>query len=263
MDTPLFRLRGLSCRRDAREVLRAVDLDLHPGERIAILGPNGAGKSTLLHAMVGLARPSAGHVEAFGQRREREADFVEVRARAGLLFQDPEDQLFCPTVLEDVAFGPLNLGCNTEEACARARRVLSDLGIAHLTSRITHRLSGGEKRLVSLASILAMEPEALLLDEPTNALDERALESLVNILDSFAGAMVVVTHDPALVERLGCRPLVMREGALLPAQIHRHPHVHEHPHLHVREAGTVLPEHSAETIRDDHHAPIVPRLDHG
>lgn len=253
-DAPIFRLRGVTCRREGREVLSALDLDVAGGERVAVLGPNGAGKSTLLHAMVGLVRPDAGQVEAFGEARAREADFAEVRRRAGLLFQDPDDQLFCPTVMEDVAFGPLNLGCDAAEARARALSVLEDLGIAHLGGRVTHRLSGGEKRLVSLATILAMRPDALLLDEPTNTLDEQALEGLFDILDGLGCAMVVVTHDPAFVERLGCRPLVMQEGTLRPAELHRHPHVHEHPHIHVREAADGgLPAHPPETLASDHH----------
>lgn len=246
-DGALFRIRGLVTRFGARPVVRGVDFDLHAGERVALLGPNGAGKSTFLAAMVGLVPAAEGTIEAFGKPRLRERDFAEVRARAGLVFQDPEDQLFSPTVIEDVAFGPLNLGQSEDEALATADKVLLALRIGHLAERVTHRLSGGEKRLVSLAAVLAMDPEVLLLDEPTNALDADARERLVALLDELPQAMVLVTHDETLVARLACRPMVMREGRLLAAEIHRHPHSHIHRHGHVHVAG------APHTHAEDHH----------
>ncbi|ARE42281.1 ATPase component NikO of energizing module of nickel ECF transporter (plasmid) [Rhodovulum sp. P5] len=125
-------------------VLRGANLTLAPGEKLAIAGPNGAGKSTLLHLMVGLIRPAAGQITAFGRICRAEADFRPVRRRAGLVFQDPDDQLFCPTVAEDVAFGPLNLGHSRAEAEAIVDAVLGQLHLAHLRNRITHRLSGAK-----------------------------------------------------------------------------------------------------------------------
>ncbi len=198
----------------AHPVLDGVDFALRAGEKVALLGANGTGKTTLLHVMVGLIRPRTGSVHAFGRERRAEADFVEVRAKAGLLFQDADDQLFCPTVAEDVAFGPLNLGKSKAEARAIVHDVLGRLGLAALENRVTHKLSGGQKRLVSLAAVLAMDPEALLLDEPTNALDEATRERLLDILAGLPQAMVIVSHDREVVERLATRRVTLRGGKL-------------------------------------------------
>ncbi|ULB11754.1 energy-coupling factor ABC transporter ATP-binding protein [Cereibacter azotoformans] len=196
-------------------VLRGASLTLEAGERLAVTGPNGSGKSTLLQLAVGLIRPSAGKVVAFGQERRREEEFHEVRRRAGLVFQDPDDQLFCPTVAEDVAFGPLNLGRSRAEARAVVEEVLARLGIAHLRDRVTHRLSGGEKRLVTLAAVLAMDPEVLLLDEPTTGLDQANEERLTALLAGLPQAMVFVSHDRSFRGRLATRELRLQEGRLL------------------------------------------------
>lgn len=198
----------------AYPVLDGVDFQLGKGERVALLGANGSGKTTLLHVMVGLIRPKAGTVHAFGRERRAEADFVEVRAKAGLLFQDADDQLFCPTVAEDVAFGPLNLGKSKAEARDIVHTVLDRLGLAALENRVTHKLSGGQKRLVSLAAVLAMEPDALLLDEPTNALDEATRERLLDILAGLPQAMVIVSHDREVIERLATRRVTLAGGML-------------------------------------------------
>ncbi|THH38197.1 ABC transporter ATP-binding protein [Aliishimia ponticola] len=198
-------------------VLDGASLTLEAGQRLAITGPNGAGKSTLLHIMLGLQRPTSGTVTAFGQVRTAEADFHEVRRRVGLVFQDADDQLFCPTVAEDIAFGPLNLGKTRDEALAIVDRVLDDLDLRHLKDRITHKLSGGEKRLVTLATVLAMEPEALLLDEPTNALDTRNEARLLEILQSLPQAILLVSHAPAFREALAPDRMDLRGGKLIPA----------------------------------------------
>lgn len=225
---PLFRLRGVSFRYGTREVLSELDFTLAPGERAALLGGNGTGKTTLLHVMMGLVHPYRGTVEAFGALRVRDSDFAEVRRRAGLLFQDADDQLFCPTVIEDVAFGPLNCGQSDAEAHATAESILRRLGIEDLADRVTHRLSGGEKRMVSLAAVLAMEPDVLLLDEPTNALDDTARERLLTLLAELPQAMVLVTHEQTLVERLGFTPSVLRHGRLAATELRRHQHDHIH-----------------------------------
>lgn len=211
----LIRLEGVRHAYDAAHpVLDGVDFALQAGERVALLGANGSGKTTFLHVMVGLIRPKAGRVHAFGRERRAEADFVEVRARAGLLFQDADDQLFCPTVAEDVAFGPLNLGKSKAEARDIVHATLDRLGLAPLENRVTHKLSGGQKRLVSLAAVLAMEPDALLLDEPTNALDEATRERLMEILAGLPQAMVIVSHDREVVDRLATRRVSLENGAL-------------------------------------------------
>ena len=199
----------------SRPVLRGASLRLLPGERVALCGGNGAGKTTLLHVAVGLLVPQAGCVIAFGEPRRREREFWSVRARVGLLFQDPDDQLFCPSVAEDVAFGPLNLGRSPGRARALAAATLERLGIAELADRNTGHLSGGEKRLVALASVLAMEPELLLLDEPTLGLDDETRERLVVTLEGLPQAMCLVSHDHPFRVRLATRALELAQGRVL------------------------------------------------
>ncbi|WP_350336102.1 energy-coupling factor ABC transporter ATP-binding protein [Coralliovum pocilloporae] len=199
---------------DGHTVLTGAKFALVGGERLCLTGHNGAGKSTLFHIMVGLIQPQSGTVEAFGKIRGTEADFREVRQRAGLVFQDPDDQLFCPTVADDIAFGPLNLGKSREEALAIVEETLNQLNLGKFRDRVTHKLSGGEKRLVSLASVLAMKPDVLLLDEPTNALDEGTTEHLVDILCNLPQAMVVISHDPHFRTRIGTRTLKLQDGRI-------------------------------------------------
>jgi cobalt/nickel transport system ATP-binding protein len=251
VSTPLLELAGIAFGYLDREVFQEVDFALYPGERVALVGPNGAGKTSLLHLLVGLHRPARGRVLAFGAERRTETQFREVRQRVGLLFQDADDQLFCPTVLEDVAFGPLNLGRSPEEARARAETVLGSLGLAGMGGRVTHRLSGGEKRLVSLAAVLAMRPEVLLLDEPTNGLDEQTEHRLVEHLAGLDQAMVFVSHDRLLVGRLATRAVLLREGRLLDAEIHTHPHTHTHAHVHIHPKGVPAP-HEHEGVAPPH-----------
>ncbi|WP_424927549.1 energy-coupling factor ABC transporter ATP-binding protein [Amaricoccus tamworthensis] len=211
----LFELRGIRFGYAGRPpALDGVDFTLEAGERVFITGHNGSGKSTLLKIMVGLLMPQSGSVTAFGERRAVDADFNDVRRRAGLVFQDPDDQLFCPTVAEDVAFGPLNLGQSRTEAMRTVEATLARLDLLHLRDRVTHRLSGGEKRLVTLATVLAMEPEVLLLDEPTNALDEENAGRLTEILLALPQAMVLVSHDPHFRRRVATRTLRMKNGVL-------------------------------------------------
>ncbi len=211
----LLQTRGLTYRYPRREpVLDKVDFALHKGDRLALTGANGAGKTTLFHLLVGLKKAKAGEIIAFGQTRRQEADFVEVRARAGFLFQDPDDQLFCPTVLEDVAFGPLNLGKSQSEAIAIAQQTLADLGMAGFDDRITYQLSGGEKRMITLACVLAMSPDVLLLDEPTNALDSQARQRLIDTLQGLPQAMIIISHDDDFLAQLANRRLRLESGKL-------------------------------------------------
>jgi cobalt/nickel transport system ATP-binding protein len=252
---PLLALSRIHFGYPEREVLGGIDLALYPGERIALIGPNGSGKTSVLHLLMGLLRPSKGVVRAFGVERRKESDFREIRRRVGLLFQDSEDQLFCPTVLEDVAFGPLNLGRSPEQARSIAESALTDLGLPGLGERVTHRLSGGEKRLVALAAVLAMGPEVLLLDEPTNGLDEEAERRLVEHLAGLRQAMIFVSHDRRLVGRLATRAVLLREGRLREARVHSHPHTHTHNHVHVHPADPDAdPRHAgACPVHEDHH----------
>ena len=218
MSAALLRLSDVSFAYAAnRPVLRGASFVLRPSERVALTGSNGAGKTTLLHLIVGLAKPQAGTIEAFGRMRFVESDFLEVRRRAGLLFQDADDQLFCPTVADDIAFGPLNLGKSRAEAREVTRHTLGRLGLHGFENRITYKLSGGEKRLVALAAVLAMEPEVLLLDEPTTALDTETEERLTVILNGLPQAMVIVSHDSAFLARVATRWVKLENGALLDA----------------------------------------------
>jgi cobalt/nickel transport system ATP-binding protein len=202
-----------------RPVLSGCDFHLARSERVGLAGANGSGKTTLLALIVGLVRPTAGEVEAFGKVRSREADFHEVRGRAGLLFQDADDQLFCPTVAEDVAFGPMNLGKGRREVRRIVGQTLQSLGLADYEDRITYKLSGGEKRLVALATVLAMQPEVLLLDEPTSGLDEAATERVVEIIGRLPQAMVIVSHDRGLLERVTTRCVRLQHGRLEAADL--------------------------------------------
>ncbi|SLM62761.1 MULTISPECIES: energy-coupling factor ABC transporter ATP-binding protein [Dickeya] len=212
----LVKLHQLSVVRDSEPVLRGVDLVLESHERVAITGPNGAGKTTLLRTMVGLEQATSGDIILFGKHCTHEADFRSHRPKIGFLFQNSEDQLFCPSVAEDVAFGPLNIGATQEQAHHRAMETLQALGITHLASRFTHRLSGGEKRLVCLAGILAMQPEILLLDEPTNGVDTENGLKLRNALAEFHGSIVIVSHDEHFVEEISTRILHLTSGHLIP-----------------------------------------------
>lgn len=215
MSNLLIQATGLSYGYPRRgSILDGVDLSLYAGERLALEGSNGAGKTTLLHLLVGLKKRKAGQLLAFGQSCNEEKDFVAVRAQAGLLFQDPDDQLFCPTVLEDVTFGPLNLGKSQEEAREIATRTLRDLGMQGFEERITHQLSGGEKRMITLASVLAMSPKVLLLDEPSNALDEAARERLIDVLLGLPQAMIIISHEKPFLARLATRRLRLAQGKL-------------------------------------------------
>jgi cobalt/nickel transport system ATP-binding protein len=201
---PILQLTGITFRYPGGPaVLQGLDLCLHAGQRLGLTGPNGSGKTTLLHLALGLLKPQQGTVRAFGRERCTEDDFHEVRRRAGLLFQDADDQLFCPTVLDDVAFGPLNLGLDADAARHRARDALETVGLPDgFGRRITYRLSGGEKRLVALAGVLAMEPDALLLDEPTAGLDEGHRARLLGVLHNLPQAMLIVSHDAEFLSQL-------------------------------------------------------------
>ncbi len=199
-----------------RHILNSLNLKLKRGERIGLMGSNGSGKTTLLHIIVGLLTPSDGEVILFGKIRKRESDFEDVRTKIGLLFQDPDDQLFSPTVIEDVAFGPLNLGKSREEAIRIAIKTLSSLGLTGYEDRITYKLSGGEKRLVSLATVLAMNPEVLLLDEPTSGLDKRNEKRIIEILSHLPQSMIVVSHEIDFLKKTTGSILELREGQILP-----------------------------------------------
>ncbi len=209
-------------------------------ERIGLIGDNGSGKTTLLHLMVGLIKPHSGHILFKGQPLIHEKDFTPMRKQVGMLFQNVDDQLFSPSVLEDVAFGPLNQGYSSAEARQRALETLTLVGMEKYPQRITHHLSGGEKRLVALATILAMQPKVLLLDEPTNDLDQEARKRLLTILDNLNLAMILISHDWDFLACLTDHYYGLEHGHLHRSdriQVHQHHHghplgdqAHSHPH---------------------------------
>ena len=163
----LIKINNLSFAYPSRQLIfNKMNFNFSKGQRIGLVGPNGSGKTTLFHLIMGLLSPLEGKIEIFGKERKEERDFTDVRERIGLVFQDPDDQLFSPTVAEDISFGPLNLGKNHQETKKILKETLETLGLVGFENRITHNLSYGEKRLVSLATVWAMQPEVLLLDEP-------------------------------------------------------------------------------------------------
>jgi cobalt/nickel transport system ATP-binding protein len=196
-------------------VLRGCGFCLRPGERLALRGSNGCGKTTLLHLIVGLLRPDGGQITIFDQPRKVEADFHDVRRRVGLLFQDADDQLFCPTVAEDVAFGPLNLGKPRGEVRRIVAATLDSLGLSGYEQRVTYRLSGGEKRLVALATVLAMQPDVLLLDEPSGGLDDEATERLIGLLARLPQAMIIASHDRAFADAVTTSAAELQQGKVV------------------------------------------------
>ncbi|MBF0590460.1 MAG: ABC transporter ATP-binding protein [Nitrospirae bacterium] len=198
---------------NGKRVLDGVDFQLWQGQRIGLTGSNGSGKTTLFHVVMGLLRPQSGSVAVFGKKRSEEEDFIEVRRRIGLLFQDSDDQLFCPTVLEDVAFGPLNLGMTHAEALQTVTRTCEMLGLAGFEHRVTHRLSGGEKRLCALATIAAMTPEVLLLDEPTAGLDSDSIERIVAFLNNYSMSHVIISHEIEFLKEVTDSIFVLRSGS--------------------------------------------------
>ncbi len=219
---------------DDRPVLDHLNFELRQGDRIGLMGPTGSGKTTLFHVIMGLLKPSSGRIELFGKPMLTEKEFRSVRTKIGLLFQDADDQLFSPTVLEDVAFGPLNMGKRPDEARAIAMDVLSRLNLSGFEDRITYKLSGGEKRLVSLATVFAMEPEVLLLDEPVNGLDRETEEKIVSALQELRITSVVISHNLDFLSGVTDRIHAMSAGKIILDDTvvpHYHMHAHHSGHL--------------------------------
>jgi cobalt/nickel transport system ATP-binding protein len=199
---------------DGTEALRGISFRVEPGEAVALVGGNGAGKSTLLLHLAGHLPARRGTVSVGGAPLTRESP-PRARRAVGLVFQDPDDQLFMPTVAEDVAFGPLNAGLPPDEADARVEAALARVGAAHLRSRPPYRLSAGEKRAVALAGVLAMAPDILLLDEPSSYLDPRGRRRLIELLRSFEHTRLIATHDLELVVEVCPRVIILDGGRLV------------------------------------------------
>jgi cobalt/nickel transport system ATP-binding protein len=199
---------------DGHQALRGVDLTVRRGERLAVLGPNGSGKTTLVLHLNGVLLPSAGTVSIDG-RSTVDGALAEIRRQVGIVFQDPDDQLFMPTVRQDVAFGPANLGLRDDELDARVLEVLDAVGMADAADRAPHHLSFGQRRRVALATVLAMHPDVLIFDEPSANLDPFARRELADVVEALGITMIVVTHDLLYAAELCERSVVLDAGVVV------------------------------------------------
>ena len=198
---------------DGLAALRGVSFEMCEGEKVALVGPNGAGKSTLMLHLNGILN-GHGEVTVEGNRLTRD-NLPAIRAMVGLVFQNPDDQLFSPTVFEDVAFGPLHMGLPMDQIEARVKSALEAVRMSGFRDRLSHHLSVGEKKRIAIATVLSMEPQILVLDEPSAGLDPRARRTLINLLRELPITMLVSTHDMKLVEELFPRTIVMDEGQIV------------------------------------------------
>ena len=199
---------------DGTRAIDSVCFSIGAGEGVALIGANGAGKTSLLLALVGVLSPKRGDINV-GETILNKKTLREIRSRIGMVFQNPDDQLFMPNIFEDVAFGPRSFGCSESETIVRVNAALSRLGIEHLAERSPLKLSGGEKRLAAIATVLAMNPEFLLFDEPTAFLDPRARRNLKAILKDLPQGKLIATHDLAFAEESCSRVLLLQSGKLI------------------------------------------------
>jgi cobalt/nickel transport system ATP-binding protein len=198
---------------DGHPALRQVSMHIQPGEKVALVGPNGAGKSTLVLHLNGILT-GQGSLCVAGLPVIKE-NLGQVRGRVGLVFQNPDDQLFSPTVYDDVAFGPLYQGFTSEQVRQRVDEALKVVNMSEYAQRVSHHLSTGEKKRIAIATVLSMKPEVLVLDEPTAGLDPRARRSLIHLLDELPITMLVSTHDLHMVQEIFPRTIVMDEGRIV------------------------------------------------
>jgi len=266
--TAVFDIRGVSFRYDSVTALDNISLSIETGKRVALLGANGSGKSTLLRLLDALYFPDSGaisfHGQSIGAQRFEDDRFAfDFRRRVGLVFQNPDVQLFNPTVFDEIAFAPLQLRWPKPEIARRVDEMLETMEIAHLRNRPPHRLSGGEKKKVAIASVLVLDPEVLLLDEPTAALDPRSQSQIIDLLIGWGDGsktVITATHELGLVEDVADYCFILQRGRIAaegnPVDVlrdlnileqanlihaHRHRHesgkVHSHPHTHPHRHG--------------------------
>ena len=215
MSHHIVEAKNLYCRYpDGHQALEDVSFRIEHGEAVAVIGANGAGKSTLMHHLNGTLVPTSGSVRV-GDVPVLPSTLRDVRRTVGMVFQDADDQLFMPTVGEDVAFGPANMGLPPEDVERRVHEALETVGALHLLERPPYRLSGGEKRMVSIATVLAMQPDILVMDEPTNHLDARARRNCIALLRSFKHARIIVSRNLDMVMDVCNRIIVLNQGRLV------------------------------------------------
>jgi len=248
--------------------LQGLSLQVRAGERIALLGANGSGKSTLLRLMDGLHFASAGTLSFRGEAlteaaMEDDAFALSFRRQVGIVFQNPDIQLFNPTVFDEDAFGPLQMGWTREEVLDRVHAALEWIGAEHLKDRAPYRLSGGEKKRVAIASVVVLDPNVLLLDEPTSALDPRSQSQVIELLESWNDGqktIITATHQLEILGEISGRAIVLQNGAVVadatPAEVlantellERANLIHSHRHLH----GGVQHKHPSPYLRHEHH----------
>jgi len=253
MNSPIYELHEITYRYHASiPALEKINLSIRSGESIVILGANGSGKSTLLQLLDGLIFPLSGTIKAFGEElTERKLDTDDFRSffrsRVGFVFQNPDIQLFCPTVFDEVAFGPLQLGFPSGEVARRVDDTLAMLGITSLKDRTPNHLSGGEKKKVAIASVLSLNPQVLLLDEPTNALDPRTRYWFIELIGHLRKAgktIVTTTHELSLAAKISSRVLVLTEEHAIAANGTPHEIIRDHELLH---NANILHEHETDT----------------
>ncbi len=211
-----LKIRGLTFRYPGRPdpVLDGLDIDIAPGERVALLGPNGSGKTTLVHHLNGLLETQSGSISV-GDLPVEPRHYAEIRRLVGLVFQDPDDQLFMQTVYDDVAFGPANLGLRGDHRARVVHDALASVHATNLADRTPHHLSGGEKRRAAIATVLAMDPHVLVLDEPTSGLDPLGRRELAELLAGLAQTQIVVTHDLAFALETCPRSVIVDQGRIV------------------------------------------------
>jgi len=210
----LLKIENLSVKREKTFLFENVNLTIGQGEKFFLTGPNGAGKTTLIETIMGFIKPFAGKIFFKGKEIKTENDLYRFRISTGYVFQNPDDQLFSPTVEEDIAFGLLNIGVEREKIPQIIDKTLEILGIPYLKKKLTFKLSGGEKRLVSIASVLAMNPDWFVMDEPTTGVDNEKFELLLKFLKTTPKAILLVTHDKDVIEELKWPVFRLEKGKL-------------------------------------------------
>lgn len=215
---------------DSTRIFNGANLSLGKSDRLGLWGPNGSGKTTFFRLLTGLDKAQEGEIYFNGKLCTSKADFEKLRLKVGFVLQHPDDQLFFPEVIEDVAFGPLNQGLSQQEAKDKSLSILDKLDIAHLAHSLSFKLSGGQKKLVTLASVLSMDPKLLLLDEPTNGLDSKSRMRLIDIINEIKVPMIIVSHDPDLLKATANRYETISDGKFIPIEAPIE-HVHSHTHF--------------------------------
>jgi len=249
MRTPIIQTENMNFTYpDGTSALLNLNMEIFEGERAAIIGPNGAGKSTLFSHFNGILQPSSGVIKIDGKAISyKKDDLMKIRQKVGMVFQNPDDQLFSPTVEEDIAFGPINLGLSDEEVEKRVKDSLSMVGMEGYQKKAPHHLSGGEKKRVAIAGILAMQPEIMVLDEPTTGLDPMGVEQIMNILYELNQnnmTIIISSHDVEMVTEFANKIFVLNQGEIIkqgtPQEIFDDPATLKKAHLKQPKAAELL-----------------------